>query len=252
MSLERLPANTSWGRLQGDFRIVASASGTQSELHDPARDDRYVIVFADHPPPAGPAMITGQVSPQRATTGVVGTIVADDPVGAAGRRADLALPDARGPRDRHRGRASAGLPGGAPRPRDADIGRPGRGFDRERVPRRTDGLAPSEPIHGDWSGRIGGVQVARDRPLACTMTIDARPGPARSRGRRDRRAAVGRRRSAIRRTAPLRLVRLVRVGGSRPGLEIHAATADLLLSFDERRDRDRVPGGARVGPRGPA
>ena len=79
MSLERLPANTSWGRLQGDFRIVASASGTQSELHDPARDDRYVIVFADHPPPAGPAMITGQVSPQRATTGVVGTIVADDP-----------------------------------------------------------------------------------------------------------------------------------------------------------------------------
>ena len=80
MSLERIPANTSWGRLQGDFRIVESAAGTQLELHDPSRDDRYVIVFADHPPPAGPAMITGQVSPHRATTGNVGTIVADDPV----------------------------------------------------------------------------------------------------------------------------------------------------------------------------
>ena len=80
--------------------------------------------------------------------------------------------------------------------------------------------------------------VARDRPLACTITVDGVPDlpdladvaivePARTQTVR------------IRRTAPLRLVRLVRVGGSRPGLEIHAATADLLLSFDERRDRDR-------------
>jgi len=43
----------------------------------------------------------------------------------------------------------------------------------------------------------------------------------------------------IRRTAPLRLIRLVGIAGSRPGLEIHAATADLLLSFGDRRDRDR-------------
>ena len=81
--------------------------------------------------------------------------------------------------------------------------------------------------------------VARDRPLACTITVDAIPDlpdladvaivePGRIQTVR------------IRRMAPLRLVRLVRVGGfaTRAG-RTHAATADLLLSFDERRDRDR-------------
>ena len=80
--------------------------------------------------------------------------------------------------------------------------------------------------------------VARDRPLACSIAVAVVPdlpdlvdidivGPDRTQTVR------------IRRAAPLRLVRLVRLGGSRPGLEVHAATADLLLSFDERGDRER-------------
>ena len=226
MSLERIPANTSWARLEGDFRIVESPAGTQDELHDPDRDDRYVIVFAEHPPPVGPAMITGHVSPHRATSGNVGTIVADDPV----------VPPVDEPIWLYLTPAvlaivlAVGLRLGYPVVRrDAATASPGETTAQPAAP---------ASIRGDWSGRIGSVVVARDRPLACSIDIAVVPDlpdlvdidiaePARTQTVR------------IRRAAPLRLVRLVRLGGSRPGLEVHAATADLLLSFEERGDRER-------------
>lgn len=172
MSLERIPANTSWGRLQGDFRIVESVSGTQLEWHDPSRDDRYVIVFADHPPPEGPAMITGQVSQHQAATGNVRTIVADDPVVPPVDEpiwlyltpAVLAIVIAIGLRlgypVKRRDRATP----------SARVGAPPTGG----VPPAAN-HAPSEPVPGDWSGRIESVAVARDRPLACTIAVDAVP-----------------------------------------------------------------------------
>lgn len=227
MSLERIPAQTSWGRLKGDFRTVESAAGTQFELHDPDKDDWYVIVFTDKPPPDGRAMITGQISPHRATTGNVGTIVADDPpvppvdepiwlyltpavlaiVMAVGLR--IGYPVIRRDSTEQRG---VGAPAQAP--------------------------ATSEPIRGDWSGRIEGVVVAHDRPLACSIAVAPVPDlPDLADieiSEPDRTQTV-----RIRRATPLRSVRLVRLGGSHPGLEIHASTADLVLSFDDRRDRDR-------------
>jgi len=43
----------------------------------------------------------------------------------------------------------------------------------------------------------------------------------------------------VRRAAPIRRVRLCRIGGSEAGLEVHAATADVVLAFADRIGRDR-------------
>jgi hypothetical protein len=223
MSLERIPANTSWGRLQGEMRVVVSAAGTQYELHDPSNDGRYVIVIANSPPPAGPAMITGQVSPRRSTSGNVGTIAADDPavppvdepIWLYLTPAILAIVLAIGLR--------VGYPVVRRDPATAVSAEP---------------LAAGGSVSGQWSGRIGGVSVTRDRPVACSIgvapvphladlaeiTIDV-PGEART--------------IRIRRAAPFKRVRLRWVGGYRPAVDVHAATADVLLSFAERTDRER-------------
>jgi hypothetical protein len=223
MSLERIPANTSWGRLVGDFRIVESPAGTRYELHDPNHDDWYVIVITDDPPPIGPAMITGQVSPRRATSGNVGTIAADDPalqpvdepIWLYLTPAVLAIVLAIGLR--------LGYPVAQRDPADTGL---------------ADRLAPGAAVQGDWSGRIGGVMVARDRPRPSSLAVQPVPdlpdladiaiidaeGPQTLR---------------VRRAAPLRVVRLVRLLGSQPGLEIHAATADVVLSFADRAERAR-------------
>ena len=238
MSLERIPANTSWGRLQGDFRIVESAAGTQLELHDPGRDDRYVIVFADHPPPVGPAMITGQVSPHRATTGNVGTIVADDPVvppvdepiwlyltpavlaiviavglrlGYPVVRRDRATPTSAGAGAPAPTRPASHRPTASHRPsRSTATGAAGSGASRSPATGRSPARSPSTG--------------SRTCPISRTSRSSSRVGRRRS-------GSAGRPRSAS--------CDWSGSAGSRPGLEIHAATADLLLSFDERRDRDR-------------
>ena len=44
----------------------------------------------------------------------------------------------------------------------------------------------------------------------------------------------------LRRHAPVREVRLCRVTGADPGLELHPAASDIVLAFADRAERDRV------------
>ena len=73
--LDRLPAVTSWVRLEGELRQLPSGSGY--ELHDTANDALYLYVIAHAPLVVGHVVMTGTVSPRQATTGNIGTIVAD-------------------------------------------------------------------------------------------------------------------------------------------------------------------------------
>jgi hypothetical protein len=226
MSLERIPANTSWGRMVGDFQIVESPAGTQYELHDPNHDGWYVIIFTEHPPPVGPAMITGQISPHRATSGNIGTIAADDPavppvdepIWLYLTPAVLAIVLAFGLR----------------------LGYPVLRRDRADT-------APGHPIPagaaipGDWSGRIGGVTVARDQPRAVSLAAVPVPDLPDLADITIADMAADRTTPSVRvrRAAPLKVIRLVRIQGARPGLEIHTAGADVVLSFAEPADRAR-------------
>jgi hypothetical protein len=225
MSLERIPANTSWGRLVGDFRVVVSAAGTQYELHDPTDDARYVIVFTDDPPPAGPAMVTGHISPHRATSGNVGTIDADDP----------AVPPVDEPIWLYLTPAVlaivlvVGL----------RLGYPVVRRDGSRVTGAALARPSSPAVPARWSGRIGGVVVARDLGVPCSVGL----GPASDAPDMADLTIIdaeATRTVRIRRTAPLRQVRLCRVGRSEPGLEVHGSNADLLLAFDDRPTRARI------------
>jgi hypothetical protein len=226
MSLERIPANTSWGRLVGDFRVVVSAAGTQYELHDPTDDARYVIVFTDDPPPAGPAMVTGHISPHRASSGNVGTIDADDPAVQAVDEpiwvyltpAILAIV------------LVVGLRLGYP-----VVRRDGSRDTRAALARPSS----PEPVPARWSGRIGGVVVARDLGVRCSVGLGA-AADAPDMADLTITDAEATRTVRIRRNAPLRQVRLCRVGGREPGLEVHGSNADLLLAFDDHQTRARI------------
>ena len=79
MRTERIPPNTSWGRLEGELRRTSSAFGGLYELHDTNEPDLYVIVITDADLPDGHTMVTGEVSPRRTATGNAGTITADIP-----------------------------------------------------------------------------------------------------------------------------------------------------------------------------
>jgi hypothetical protein len=168
-------------------------------------------------------MVTGRVSPRRAETGNVGSIDADipavppvdEPIWLYLTPAVLAIVLAIGLR--------LGYPIVRRDPANGPPAAP---------------LAPGASLPGDWSGRIGGVLVARDQPLACSIAVApvadlpdladitiAEPDGART--------------VRIRHAASLKRVRLSRIAGSRPGLDIHAATADVLLSFRDRTERER-------------
>jgi hypothetical protein len=223
MSVERIPANTSWGRLVGDLRIVDTASGPQYELHDPTRDSWYVIVHSDVPLPAGPTMVTGHVSPHRATTGNIGTITADvpavppvdEPIWLYLTPAVVAIVTVIGIR----------------------VGYPVVRRDRATVS-TTEPLAAGESLAGRWSGRVGSTIIAHDRAMPCSIAVEAVPGLP---DMADIAIGVdaGVRTVRVRRSAPIRRVRLCRIGGSVAGLEVHAATADVVLAFPDRIGRDR-------------
>ena len=223
MSRERIPSNTTWGRLVGELRIVDTASGPQYELRDPTHDSRYVIVNTEVPLPVGPTMVTGTVSPRRATTGNVGTLTADvpavppvdEPIWLFLTPAVVAIV------------VTIGIRLGYPvlrRDRAAATG--------------TEPLAGGESVPAQWSGRIGSARVASDRAMPCSIAVAAIPdlpdmADISITGDHDVRTV------RIRRAAPIRRIRLCRIGGSEAGLDVHAATADAVLSFRDPIARDR-------------
>ena len=161
--LDRIPAMTSWVRLEGDLRQFPGATTDLYELHD-TRDDRvYVIVIAPAPLTLGHAVVTGRISPRASAVGNVGSLDADVP--AVPRRDEpfhlILLPAAIG------GVIVLGTRIGYPVVR------------RERQSgKRAARLPVGERLATRWSGRIGSevVKVGEARPATICGQRRRQPG----------------------------------------------------------------------------
>ena len=150
---ERLPAMTSWGRLEGELRLRRAhpAVHVRAARSRPTAD-LYVIVISDADLPDGHAMVTGRVSPRFAATGNVGTIEADvpavprvdEPIWLYLTPAVLALIIAIGS-------GSATRSSGVTAARTSSSPQ----------------LADGEPVPVHWSGRIGTETVEREDARPC-------------------------------------------------------------------------------------
>ena len=221
VSLERIPAMTSWVRLEGDLRVREAGIGKLYELHDLKDDSLFVFLSSAESLPPGHEIVTGRISPRRATTGNIGTLIADVPAVPKANEpfAVILFPAALGvfvamginagyPVRRHEGSWRA-----APRP-----------------------LQPGASVAVRWSGRIGSKTVSPEAPIAADVTVEGEPD------RFDVTIAAPGATHVVRtrRPAPATRIRLCRIGGCDPGLVLHAPTADLLLVFADRDVRDRL------------
>ncbi len=219
LELENLPAGASWFRLQGDLRAVPSASPYTYTLHDLTDDALAVTVVSPTPLPTGHVEITGRQGGV-SLGGTFLSIQADVPTEPV----------------RHDPWLLFAIP--AVIAIFIVIGRV-RGYPVTRRDGRSgatvDQLHPGERLSATWGGWISNeahgldamspcqVEVACD-PDVCTMTITD---------------ADGVRTVPHRRASPKRRIRLCWTSGVRPGLDLHAPAADLVLAFDSEADRDR-------------
>jgi hypothetical protein len=219
--LERIPALTSWVRLEGDLRVREGGIGKLYELHDAINDDLFVFLHNAASLQPGYQVVTGRISPRLATTGNIGTLIADVPAVPKANEpfAVILFPAAVGafvalginlgyPIRRNEGRSKA-----APRP-----------------------MAPRASVEVRLSGRIGSEIVSPEAPIEASVTVAGEPDLF------DLTIASAGATHVVRtrRPAPATRVRLCRIGGCEPALEVHAPTADLLLVFDDREVRDRL------------
>lgn len=226
MRLDRIPANTSWGRLEGELHRTSSAFGGLYELHDTRDPDLYVIVISNVSLPDGHATLTGQVSPRLTATGNAGTIAADD----------VAVPRVDEPIWLYLTPAVIGillLVG-------MRLGYPVVRGDRRSEFFRSQ-VADGEPLPVTWSGRVGGEVVenghARPATVALAQAEDATDIDELT---ITDDATDTTRTTRLRQHAAVREIRMCRVGRSDPGLEIHPAAADIVLTFVDRAARDRL------------
>ena len=219
--LERIPAMTSWIRLEGDLRVREGGIGNLYELHDLKDDDLYVLIHNAASLPPGRQLVTGRISPRAAETGNIGTLVADVP----------AVPKANEPF------AVILFPAavGAFVAMGINVGYPVRRHDRNSraAPHP---LEPGGTAEARWSGRIEGEIVSLDASIPARISVEGEPD------RFDVTIASDSATHVVRtpRPAPATRIRLCRTDGCEPALEIHAPTADLLLTFDDDADRDRL------------
>ena len=220
--LERIPAMTSWVRLEGDLRVREGGIGNLYELHDLKDDDLYVLIHNAASLATGRQLVTGRISPRAADDRQHRHADRRRAGGAEGQRAVRGHPlpggrrRVRGDGDQRRLSGQAArtrLQGGAASARTGcgrggSLERPDRGRDRaaRRVDRRPASRVEGEPDRFD-------VTIASDDATHVVRT---------------------------RRPAAADRVRLCRTDGCEPGLEIHAPTADLLLLFDDGAVRDRL------------
>ena len=219
--LERIPAMTTWVRLEGDLRVREAGIGKLYELHDLKDDSLFVFLSNAESIPPGHEIVTGRISPRRATTGNIGTMIADVPAVPKANEpfAVILFPAA----------VAAFVAIGI------NVGYPIRRHDGspKKAPRP---LEPGAAVPARWSGRIGSELAAPDAPVSALVSVGGEPdrfdvtiaGPGEPRVIRTRRPA------------PAPRVRVCRTNGCEPGLEIHAPTADLLLIFEDREVRDRL------------
>jgi hypothetical protein len=223
-----IPAMTSWVRLEGDLRPYPD-SDSLYELHDTVDPDLYLVVISDAPLPTGHQVMTGQVSPTvGATTGNIGSLVPDIPPVPKRNEpfAIILLPAALG---------AAILIG-------RRLGYPV--VRRERLKLlHAPPLAPGERLRARRSGRIGSAVVLPAEAVPCSVEVrrgdeahelvltDDAAGPSATPD-----AHVVR----VRRSVPVVPLRVCRTTGCDRGVLVHAQSADLVLAFENRADRDRL------------
>lgn len=224
--LQRIPANTTWVRLEGDLRASETTNGVVYHLYADGDDQHSIVVTALEPLEVGQQVMTGHLSLGAQGGDTIGFLDADvPPVPRRDEPFQLILLPA----------AIAiviviGLRLGYPviRRDRRTIAAQERPVDRDAVPAM-------------WSGRIGRDLVADDAPVPCdvrTEPVADLPDLADLRVRTPSQEWSVR----IRRGAPVRPVRLCRIGGSNPGLEVHASSADLVFTLADRAQRDRLIG----------
>ena len=192
-----IPAMTSWVRLEGDLRPFASDGVYLYELYDLQDDRLYVVVTAMAPLEVGHTVVTGRLA-LGATTGNIGSVDADVP----------AVPKQNEPFGLILLPAAIGIVIVV----GMRLGYPVIRRDRpSREPSRR--LGPGESLAARWSGWIGSETVDRSEPTPCTIRVTFRPEVSEM----TLTAAAGVRTVRVRHGAPIRLVRLCRVGGSGPG-----------------------------------
>ncbi len=221
VKLERIPAMTTWVRLEGDLRPPDGGVGDLFKLYDLKDPSLYLYISNASSLPLGHEIVTGRISPRRAETGNVGTLIADVPAVPKANEpfAVILFPVALG------AFVAIGI----------NVGYPIRRHERpsRTAPRP---LEPGAAVAARWSGRIGSEVAAAAASISALVSVAGEPdrfdvtvaGPGAPLVFRTRRPA------------PATRVRVCRTNGCEPGLEIHAPTADLLLIFDARETRDRL------------
>jgi hypothetical protein len=221
--LERIPAMTSWVRLEGDLRPPDGGVGDLFKLYDLKDPNLYLYLSNASSLALGHQIVTGHISPRRAETGNVGTLIADVPAVPKANEpfAVILFPAALG------AFVAMGITVGYPVRRDE-----GRS---KAAPRP---LPPGDSVAVRWSGRIEGRMVSPKAPISATVSVEGEPDrlDVTIAGPPTEAAHVVR----TRRPAPATPIRLCRLGGCEPALEIHAPTADLLMVFADRDARDRL------------
>lgn len=218
--LERIPAMTSWIRIEGELRPPEGGVGELYELHDLKNPDLYLILSNASTLPLGHQVVTGRISPRAAETGNVGTLITDIPAVPKANEpfAVILFPAALG------AFVAIGI----------NVGYPVRRHEAswKHAPRP---LEAGASVAARWSGRIGGEAVSSEAPIAAEVTVEGEPD------RFDVTIATPGATHVVRtrRPAPATRIKLCRIRGCEPGVEIHAPTADLLLVFADRLARDR-------------
>jgi hypothetical protein len=223
----RIPAMTSWLRLEGDLTIVpANASYTFTDqwvyaLRDTRGSGLAVTVVADSPLVIGDTQITGRISGVLSAPGTFASIAADVPTKP--------------------GRTDPWLLYGLPAVIAIGIGvgmRAGYPVVRRESP------AASRPVPFEsggsvavrLGGRIGGRVIPLDSMRSCTLAV---VGDVETcdliLAERDLTMRITARRAAM-----TRRLRICRTSGCEPALEIHAPSGDLVLAFTNRVDRERI------------
>jgi hypothetical protein len=224
-----IPAMTTWVRLEGDLRAYPN-SDSLYELHDLADPSRYIIVISDTPLSLGRQVMTGHISSDAgSTTGNIGSLEPDIP----------AVPKQNEPF------VIIWLPAGI-----AVLILLGRRLGYPVVRRErpkllhAPPLAPGERLQATRSGRIGSDEVPSADAVSCevdvrrgddahelVLTDDPTAAPT-----AERRVHV----IPLRRSVPIVRLKVCRVSGCDGGVLIHAQSADLVLVFRDRAERDRL------------
>ena len=213
----------SWLRLEGELEPSEVTSGDYIGyvLRDSSDPTLAVTVLSPSPLPTGHTDVTGQPLGGVRAPGTVEAVYADVPTEPARRDpwVLVALP------------ALAGLGLGL----GERVGYPVmRGESGETV--TASPLAPNETISARWNGRIGGEEVPTAESRACTVRVTG-AGEVVLLSVTD---SGSTREVPVRRVTPKVSGRACRIGGCRPGLEVHATGSDIVFEFDSVADRDRL------------